>query len=255
MKNLLPDYPTSLNLTITALMTAVVCIVTFALQVAIPDTRGYFNIGESAVFATAILFGPLIGAFAGGVGSCLADIFSGYYLYAPATLVIKGSEGFLVGFLTWGFNPRIKSEKTWKIVTTIFGVTVTLILIVIGILYYTSIWQFTLAIFEFTFFTFEVGLFAIFWILLAFFVGFLIIFWGYKLEPEIGWLIISCLIGGIVMVIGYFLYEFAIFGIAALAEVPFNIGQFTIGMIIALPVAKSVKVAFPQMFKKEYFLH
>ena len=51
------------------------------------------------VYTTAILFGPLVGAFAGGIGSMFADLFLGYSHFAPATLIIKGLEGAIVGLL------------------------------------------------------------------------------------------------------------------------------------------------------------
>ena len=45
----------------------------------------------------ALTFGPIVGFFAGGVGSSLADIIGGWYVWVPFTLVIKGLEGFLAG--------------------------------------------------------------------------------------------------------------------------------------------------------------
>jgi uncharacterized membrane protein len=52
---------------------------------------------------TALLFGPIIGGIAGGLGPMLADILSPYIIYAPATLIIKGIEGFLIGLIS---NPK-----------------------------------------------------------------------------------------------------------------------------------------------------
>ena len=45
----------------------------------------------------------IIGGIAGGVGPMLADAFSPWVIYSPATLVIKGIEGFLIGFIA---NPK-----------------------------------------------------------------------------------------------------------------------------------------------------
>lgn len=81
------------------IFTALVAVVTVLVQIPIPASGGYFNLGESVIYIAALLFGPLVGAFAGGVGSMLADVATGYIAYAPGTLVIKGIEGFLVGYL------------------------------------------------------------------------------------------------------------------------------------------------------------
>ena len=90
----------TIQLAITAVFTSLVAVATMVFSIYVPSTRGFFNIGETMIFITALLFGPLIGSFAGGVGSMVADILLGYPHYAPATLVIKACEGGIVGFLT-----------------------------------------------------------------------------------------------------------------------------------------------------------
>ncbi|MFX0037900.1 MAG: ECF transporter S component [Promethearchaeota archaeon] len=93
----------SLQISMIGIFTALNFAITFWLQIPIPATGGYINIGDVAVMFTALLFGPIIGGIAGGLGPMLADIFSLYGFYAPATLVIKGIEGFLIGFIS---NPK-----------------------------------------------------------------------------------------------------------------------------------------------------
>ena len=73
----------TLNIVFASISTALVCVATMLFQVYVPATRGFFNIGESMVFLSALLFGPFVGAFAGGIGSMLADLLLGYYYYAP----------------------------------------------------------------------------------------------------------------------------------------------------------------------------
>lgn len=85
-----------LNLILTAVFAALVAATTMLIRMPIPATTGYFNIGEAMIFIAALLFGPVVGGLAGGVGSAIADII-GYPLFAPYTLVIKGVEGWLVG--------------------------------------------------------------------------------------------------------------------------------------------------------------
>lgn len=91
------------------LMIALVCIATMSIQIPIPGTDGYINIGDSVIFISAILFGPITGMIAGGIGSAFADILSGYAHWAIFTLVIKGLEGYLVGVLIKNHSTVIKS--------------------------------------------------------------------------------------------------------------------------------------------------
>ncbi len=90
---------TTKKLVLSALMTAIVFIITFTpfLQIPSPMTQGYYNIGDAAIMIAAILLGRRVGFVAGGIGSALADIVTGYYIYAPATLIIKGIEGYIIG--------------------------------------------------------------------------------------------------------------------------------------------------------------
>lgn len=89
----------ALSLSIVGTFSALICILTMVISIPIPATLGFINIGDAGVMITALLFGPIIGGIAGGVGSSLADIFLGYTIYAPATLIIKGLEGFIVGLI------------------------------------------------------------------------------------------------------------------------------------------------------------
>jgi uncharacterized membrane protein len=82
-------------------MTAVTALVTMITGAFFPFplTGGYLNLGDSMVMLSGLLFGAAVGGFAGGVGSALSDILLGYGYFAPLTLLIKGVEGFLVGFI------------------------------------------------------------------------------------------------------------------------------------------------------------
>ncbi|GAB6280053.1 MAG: ECF transporter S component [Thermovirga sp.] len=72
------------------------------LHVPLPGLRVYFNLGEGVIYTIAILLGARYGGTCGGIGAALADILLGYPLWAPITLVIKGTEGFMVGRLAPG---------------------------------------------------------------------------------------------------------------------------------------------------------
>jgi len=86
------------ELALLALFMALVAVATMIVRVPIPQTNGYMNLGDSMVLLSGIFFGPALGFMAGGIGSALADIFGGYYQWAPWTLFIKGLEATLMGF-------------------------------------------------------------------------------------------------------------------------------------------------------------
>ena len=112
IKNYIPPYQRSMNIALTSILTALVCVATIVLYIPIPNTLGgYFNVGEVVIYISAILFGPFIGGIAGGVGAALADIFVAIE-YAPATFVIKFCEGFIIGFII--YTAYIKQWVNWK---------------------------------------------------------------------------------------------------------------------------------------------
>ncbi|ASJ10619.1 hypothetical protein A3L12_04560 [Thermococcus sp. P6] len=84
---------------VSAIMATLVGVVTNLIKVPTPATGGYINLGDTMVMFSAMLFGPVVGAFAGGVGSALGDILGGYAGWAPITLIVKGLEGLVVGYI------------------------------------------------------------------------------------------------------------------------------------------------------------
>ena len=90
----------TLLLTRSAIMAALVAVATFLVQIPNPATKGYFNVGDIMIFVSALTFGPIVGGFAGSVGSAISDIAGGYGYFAPFTFVIKGVEGALAGLIS-----------------------------------------------------------------------------------------------------------------------------------------------------------
>jgi len=238
------------NLAVTAVFTALVCVVTIIFSIYVPATEGFFNIGESMVFLSALLFGPFVGAFAGGVGSMLADLLLGYPHYAPATLIIKACEGAVVGTVKKR-NPKLSSRLHWKFFTMVLGVVAGFLLGWVGTAHYSGELELTLGS----------GLFVLyvpaeFWIFLGVITALSIAALGFLAEPEFGWTVFSVIVGGFVMVLGYFLYQrFLIYPlfkieVVAIAEIPVNIGQMVIGATVALPIAKIVWHVLPYLKEK-----
>jgi len=239
----------SKRLSITGVFSALVCIATISFTIYVPSTKGYFNIGETMVYITALLFGPFVGAFAGGVGSMFADIFLGYYYYAPATLVVKASEGFLVGFLSRKGQAFVKSytKREWRFFTITIGVLVGMLISLVGFLYYSGLVELYsgMVSIENPASTFFIP--VEFWFAIGFLAVIIITVLALISEPDFSLTIISCIFGGLFMVFGYFLYEQFFLGVFAFAEVPINIGQMTVGVIVAAPIVRIVKQALPQL--------
>lgn len=72
-----------------SLLAALVCVATMIIKIPSP-LNGYINLGDCIVLLSGWLLPPIYGFVAAGLGSALADLFSGYIIYAPATFVIKG---------------------------------------------------------------------------------------------------------------------------------------------------------------------
>lgn len=227
-----------------AIFTPLTTAATMLLTVSIPATKGYFNIGETMVYTSALLFGPVIGAFTGGVGSMLADLFLGYAIYAPATLVVKGVEGFLVGFLA--SKRPFRTPGAWKTFSFASGALLALVVAFVGLTLYSGSIEAYWGLEPWGVSTPGLEVPSIFWISLAVVSFAVVSYVGLKTDPTAGWIVVSVLIGGLEMVSGYFIYEQAVLGYYAIAEVPINIGQTTVGLLVSVPLTKAVRRALGQ---------
>ena len=77
------------RIVIAAMLTALTCVATVIIKIPSP-LKGYLNLGDCVVLLAGWILTPVYGFLAAGLGSALADLFSGYIMYAPATFVIKG---------------------------------------------------------------------------------------------------------------------------------------------------------------------
>ncbi len=104
-----------------SLFAAIICVVTLFPQIPVPATGGYIHAGDAVVLVSAWLFGPLYGTLAAALGSFLADVFSGYVVYAPATLIIKALVA-LCAVGTVRFAKRlIKSKSLCYIISAVIA--------------------------------------------------------------------------------------------------------------------------------------
>lgn len=74
---------------ICALFAAMCYVATNLLKIPALFTKGYVNAGDVVVLVSAYIIAARYSAAASGIGSALADVSLGYYMYSPATLIIK----------------------------------------------------------------------------------------------------------------------------------------------------------------------
>ncbi len=93
-----------------AMLAALTLALTAALKIPSP-LGGYINLGDAAVLLCAWMLSPLYGALSAGIGSALADILSGYAMYAPATFVIKAAMAVIAHFIFKALKERPLTGK------------------------------------------------------------------------------------------------------------------------------------------------
>ena len=250
------------EIALAAAFIAMVFLSTSLFYIALVSSTGFFNLGEAFVYLAALIGGPIVGALAGGIGAAMADMVLGYGTFAPATLIFKGMEGFTVGFLYQS------GKKISQKVRYIALILITLFLIAFSV-FITTPWlqrailnpllnpdiqgsstiQGAFIIFGFSLengitqqelpFEFP-GIIIVLVILLL-----IVIIWFIELRMgEKGQMVLSCLLAGPIIVVGYFLYEIFILDIpfgGALSEVPFNIAQVVFGILIAIPIVSYLR--------------
>ena len=220
---------------------------TMAFSIYVPATRGYFNIGETMVYTSALLFGPLVGAVAGGLGSMISDLLLGYSQYAPGTLVIKAAEGAIVGYLgSRLFN--LKANANWKIASTVVAIVAAVLVGSIGATYYVGPTEASIGFPGAAQTTVALDVPAFLWVVLAALIFVVVVSLGFSSEPQSSLIVLGILAGGIEMVLGYFLYEMNVLGLgwAALAEVPFNLGQVSVGLLVSIPLVRAIRKRMPR---------
>jgi uncharacterized membrane protein len=117
-------------------MTAIVFVLTRVVQVPTPVV-GYIHLGDVGVFFSALAFGPWVGAVAGGLGTALADLTSPYAQWAFFSLLIHGTQGWIVGWANerWQGVVGFASSPAMRGVLTFVGLFLAMVVggaIVVG---------------------------------------------------------------------------------------------------------------------------
>ena len=102
-----------------SLMAALACVATMIIKIPSP-LKGYLNLGDCIVLISGWILSPAYGFLSAGLGSALADLFSGYVTYAPATFIIKGSMA-LIAFYGFKLLRKKLGDLTSRIISGILA--------------------------------------------------------------------------------------------------------------------------------------
>lgn len=101
---------TNRTVILSALFAALTCVGTMIIKIPTP-TMGYIHPGDGFVLLSGLLLGPVWGGLAAGIGSALSDLIGGYFVYVPATFVIKALTA-IVAYFAFKALDKILKEKT-----------------------------------------------------------------------------------------------------------------------------------------------
>jgi len=112
---------TTRRLAISGILAAFVLLTTFIVKIPVPATGGYVHPGDGVILFSALLLGPYA-AIVGGIGSALADLLGGYFIYILPTFLIKAVMGGVAGFLVRdGKLPRNAAVFALSAALMVFG--------------------------------------------------------------------------------------------------------------------------------------
>lgn len=110
------------QLTIHGLSIALVCAATMIIQIPIPF--GYMHLGNCFILLIGVFFGRTTGALAGGIGSALADLLTGYPQWILPTLVIKGIMGYAIGRISGDSKGRARMASVRTLAASATGILI-----------------------------------------------------------------------------------------------------------------------------------
>ena len=103
------------NIIASALFIALITVTTMFVKIPLA-LFGYVHLGDLFIFLACFMLKPKYSIVVGGVGSALADLFLGFAVYAPATLVIKALVALSFSLVVYN-KPALVRE----VLAVIFG--------------------------------------------------------------------------------------------------------------------------------------
>lgn len=105
----------------TALFIAIVFLGVFIIK--FPGPFGYAHLGDSMIFLSVLMLGGRRGAIAGGLGAAIADVVSGYTIWAVPTLICKAAMALVMGLIIKNHIFGLKGRALWIFAAIIGGIT------------------------------------------------------------------------------------------------------------------------------------
>ncbi len=99
------------KIAVAAMLAALVCVATMIIKIPTP-LKGYVNLGDCVVLLCGSMLSLAYAFLAAGIGSALADVLSGYMVYAPVTFLIKGIMALVIGFLFKAIDKKGLKQPT-----------------------------------------------------------------------------------------------------------------------------------------------
>ncbi|MDO4478208.1 MAG: ECF transporter S component [Lachnospiraceae bacterium] len=116
------------RIVLAALFAALTCVATMIIRIPVPGTGGYVHPGDALVILCGIFLGSVPGLLAAGIGSALADLLGGYFIYIPITFVVKGLVALLAGLV---YQKATESGMSRYLAVVIGGV-IDIIIVAVG---------------------------------------------------------------------------------------------------------------------------
>ena len=126
------------QMVLAALYAALICVMTLAVQIPIPSTDGYINMGDCFCLLAAWTMPPLWGIAAAGIGSMLADLIA-YPVYVPATLIIKAGLAALAVLIYRAMLRNRTESNRWRLAACVVSGIVAELFMVAGYFFFNAL--------------------------------------------------------------------------------------------------------------------
>lgn len=118
-----------------ALFAALICVFTMSIRIPTPGTGGYIHPGDAVVILSGIFLDPVTAFLAAGIGSCMADLLGGYFIYVPITFAVKG----LVAAVTSVVYCHVVSKGKSRKLAVLYGGIADILLVAGGYFLFESV--------------------------------------------------------------------------------------------------------------------
>lgn len=89
-----------------SVLTSLTIVITLVLIIPLPSNSGYLNLSDALIMIASNVTSPLGGFIVGALSGGICDLVAGYGAYIPFTIIIKGIEGYLAGYLFKKLNNK-----------------------------------------------------------------------------------------------------------------------------------------------------